>query len=76
MQKIYIVQCEYSTEDEREIKLYVFDSFAKGYKKFKALIKDELNPDISWIGQLDWKDGQPPKEYEFLSNDTNNENEC
>ncbi len=74
--QVYIVQCEYSTEDDSEIKLHVFDSFAKGYQKFKDLIADEMNPKNSWIGDLDWKDGQPPHEYEFLSNEVYDENQC
>ena len=35
-----------------------------------------MNPENSWIGELDWKDGQPPKEYEFLSNEAYDENQC
>ncbi len=73
--QVYIVQYEYSTEDEREVKLHVFDTFDKAYQKFQALIVEEMTPDISWIGDLDWKDGQPPEEYEFLSNEEYDENQ-
>ena len=74
--QVYIVQLKYSTPDENDTELFVFDSFDKAYQKFQDLIANEMNPENSWIGELDWKDGQPPDDYEFLSNETYDENQC
>ena len=72
MKKVYIVQFDWSTFDEKEIELFVFDSFEKAYQKFQSLIADEMNPDNSWVGNLDWKNGLS-KQYEFFSNKSNDE---
>ena len=37
--QVYIVQLKYSTPDENDTELFVFDSFDKAYQKFQDLIQ-------------------------------------
>lgn len=58
--KVYIIQLDWSTMDSEAVELFVYDSYDKAYDKFKELISDELNPDNSWIGDIEWDDeGEP-----------------
>lgn len=52
--KVYIIQFDWSNDYSESIELFVYDSYDKAYDKFKELIADERNPDISWIGKLAW----------------------
>ncbi len=76
MEKVYIVQYNWSTFDDKKIELFVFDSFEKAYQKYQSLIADKLNSDNSWIGQIDWEDEQVYKRYEFFNNKGNYKNKC
>ncbi|MDE6275738.1 MAG: hypothetical protein K2M75_04275 [Clostridia bacterium] len=75
--KIYIIKFDWSTTDSGDVELFVYGTYDKAYAKFKELISNELNPDISWVGDIEWNDeGQPIGHYEFEYNDDNsNENE-
>ena len=55
--KVYIVKLDWSTEDGNDIELTVYGTYEKAYKKFKELISNEMNPDNSWVGELEWKTG-------------------
>ena len=61
----------------RIVRLRTYD---KAYEKFKELIANEMNPDNSWVGELEWENGVPKDdkiELDFLDrrNDTD-ETEC
>ncbi len=75
--KVYIVKLDWSTTDSGDIKLFTYSTYDKAYAKFKELISDELNPDNSWVGDIEWNDeGQPTEHYIFEYDDDNsNENE-
>ena len=78
--KVYIVKLDWSTEDGNDTELTVYGTYDKAYAKFKELIADEMNPENSWVGELEWKDGIPADdkiELDFLDrrNDTD-ETEC
>ena len=65
---------------ENVLVITVYGTYEKAYAKFKELIADEMNPDNSWVGELEWKDCvlQDDKiELDFLDrrNDTD-ETEC
>lgn len=53
--KVYLVQLDWSTEDSNDIELFVYGTYDKAYEKFKELIANEMNPDNSWVGELEWK---------------------
>ena len=73
--KVYLVNLDWSTEDSNDIELFVCSTYEKAYEKFKELIANEMNPDNSWVGELEWKNGVPKDdkiELDFLDrrNDT------
>ena len=57
--KVYLVKLDWSTEDSNDIELFVCGTYDKAYEKFKELIANEMNPDNSWVGELEWKNGVP-----------------
>ena len=78
--KVYLVKLDWSTEDSNDVEITIYDTYEKAYAKFKELIADEMNPENSWVGELEWKDGvlQDDKvELDFLDrrNDID-ETEC
>ena len=78
--KVYLVKLDWSTEDSNDIELFVCGAYDKAYEKFKELIANEMNPDNSWVGELEWKNGVPKDdkiELDFLDrrSDTD-ETEC
>mgnify|MGYP001771358663 FL=1 len=78
--KVYLVKLDWSTEDGNDIELTVYGTYDKAYENFKELISNEMNPDNSWVGALDWENGVPKDdriELDFLDrrNDTD-ETEC
>ena len=75
MDKVYIVQFDWSTTDASGIDLYVYDSYDKAYEMFKQLICDERNPNNSWVGDLAFDDGYPTDERYDLDFEDNNSNE-
>ena len=65
---------------ENVLVITVYGTHEKAYTKFKELIADEMKPENSWVGELEWKDGVPQDdkvELDFLDrrNDTD-ETEC
>ena len=57
--KVYLVKLDWSTEDSNDIELFVYGTYDKAYEKFKELIANEMNPDNSWVGELEWENGVP-----------------
>lgn len=68
--KVYIVQLDWDADDSADVELYVYDSYDKARKKFKELIANELNPELSWVGELDWENGKPVGNYSLWSKDS------
>ena len=80
MEKVYIVKLEWSTEDSNDTELTVYGSYDRAYAKFKDLIAEEMKPENSWVGDLEWKDGIPADdkiELDFLDRHSDtDETEC
>ena len=78
--KAYIVRLSWATECDKDWEINVYDTYEKAYAKFKELIAEEKNPETSWVGELDWKDGQPTDDHIELyfcdRNDESEETEC
>ena len=66
-QQVYTVMFDYSTQDCSGIDIYIFDSYKKAVKKFKQIIKDEKNPDTSWVGDA-YINNKLSNEYELDTN--------
>ena len=78
--KVYLVKLDWSTEDSNDVELTAYGAYDKAYEKFKELISNEMNPDNSWVGTLEWENDVPKDdkiELDFLDrrNDTD-ETEC
>lgn len=70
--KVYIVKLEGSTEDYSNTDIFVYGDYYKAYDKFKELICAEHNPDVSWVGNIDFDDdGEPIGHYELDFEDNN-----
>ena len=76
MEKVFIVQFDWSTPDAESVDLYAFTKYEDAYDKFKELICAERNPEMSWVGDIEFDEGGYPIEdhYEFEFED-NNSNE-
>ena len=73
MKKVYIVQFDWSTTDAEDIELFVYKKYDDAYDKFKELICNERNPEMSWVGDIEFDDeGYPADDdYEFEFEDNN-----
>ena len=72
--KVYVVKFDWSTPDDENVELFIYDSYDKAYAKFKSIIKDEMKPEISWVGDIDWKKGKPQDHYIFKNESLNSIN--
>ena len=64
MDKVYIVQFDWSTSDAGSVDLFVYGKYDNAYDKFKELICAERNPDNSWVGNIEFDDdGYPIDEH-------------
>lgn len=73
MEKVYIIQFDWSTSDASNVELFVYGTYDKAYDKFKELICNERNPEMSWVGDIEFDDeGYPVDDhYEFEFEDNN-----
>lgn len=79
MKHVYMVKFDWSVEDARDIEIILFKNYDDAYKLYKKLIADELNPDLSWVGEQAFNDDLTVKEgFELYSSDdeSNDENKC
>ena len=56
MKKVYIVQFDWSTTDAGSVDLFVFGKYGDAYDKFKEIICNERNPEMSWVGNIEFDD--------------------
>ena len=52
MKEIFIVSLDWACDDNKGLDIYAFTTYQAAYEKFNDLIKDECNPDNSWVGDL------------------------
>ena len=73
MKKVFIVQFDWSTADSGGIDLFVYGEYGRAYDKFKELICNERNPEMSWVGNIEFDDdGYPTDEHYELEFEDNN----
>ena len=47
---VYMVLFDWSTDDADGIETFLFYDYDAAYLKFKNLVADECNPELSWVG--------------------------
>ncbi len=50
MEDVYMVQFDWSTTDSDGIETELYEYYNDAYNHFQELIANELNPDLSWVG--------------------------
>jgi len=63
---VYIVKFDWSTYDGCDVDLYVYDTYEKAFDKYNELIKNEMNPELSWVGSQAFENGKLQKGYELF----------
>lgn len=61
--KAYIVKLSWATEYDKDYEINVYDTYEKAYAKFKELIAEQKDPERSWFGVLEWKNGRPTDDH-------------
>lgn len=65
MKYVYMVQLDWSTSDTDGLETELFENYHDAYACFKKRISDELNPEMSWVGEVFDKNGKVQEDYEF-----------
>lgn len=47
--KVYVVSLQFATDDADGVDIEVFGTYDKAVKRFKELIENEKNPEMSWV---------------------------
>ncbi len=69
----YLVMLEWSTEDDSGLDYYLYHDYKAAKDKYKRLIKDENDADISWIGsEVFDENGEVNKGYHFKCSEKTN----
>lgn len=69
----YLVMLEWSTEDDNGIDYYLYHDYKAAKNKYKRLIEDENDADISWIGsEVFNENGEVNKGYRFKCSEKTN----
>lgn len=75
MEKVYIVKFDWSTSDADDVELFIYKRYDDAYDKFKEIICNERNPEMSWVGDIEFDDDGYPVddhyEFEFEDNNSN-----
>lgn len=76
MDYVYMVKFDWSVEDARDVEITLFNNYDDAYTFYKRLISDELNPDLSWVGEQAFNDDLTVKEgFELDCNDDDSDDE-
>lgn len=51
MEKIFMVQLDWSTSDDHDTEIYLFNDYIKAKDKFFELIEQEKDNKVSWVYQ-------------------------
>jgi len=73
--KVYMIKFDWSTSDSGDVELFIYRNYDDAYDKFKAIISDERNPELSWVGNIEFDENGYPVddhyEFEFKDNNSN-----
>ena len=63
---VFMVEFDWSTQDgNSDIEIQLYQNYSDASERFKELIANELNPDMSWAGAAFNKDGIAEDGYVF-----------
>ena len=65
---VYLVLFDYSTDDCNGIDINLYDSYQKAINKFKQIIEQEKNPNMSWVANAFDEDDNLINWYELDTN--------
>lgn len=73
MDKVFVVKFDWSTPDAEDVELFIYRHYGDAYDKFKEIICNERNPEMSWVGDIEFDDDGYPIDdhYEFEFEDNN-----
>ena len=61
---MFLVMFDWSTDDDYGIETFLYNDYDAAHNKFQGLVKDELDPETSWVGaQAVNKYGKAKKGY-------------
>ncbi|HIU58751.1 MAG TPA: hypothetical protein IAC57_01490, partial [Candidatus Scatosoma pullistercoris] len=63
--KIYGVIFDWSTSDDSQVDIELFDSYQKAFARFNEIIANEKKPEISWVADAFDEHGEILDGYEF-----------
>ena len=47
---MFLVMFDWSTDDDCGIETFLYNDYDAAHRKFAGLVKDELDPETSWVG--------------------------
>ena len=47
---VYMVEFDWSTEENSDKEIQLYSNYADAVKRFNEIIANELNPEMSWVG--------------------------
>lgn len=65
---VYMVQLDWSTDDDSGNDIYLFSSYDKAKDKFLELIEHEKDPNCSWVYQAFKDNSELDERYELETN--------
>ncbi len=74
--KVYVIKFEWSTPDSGDVELFIYSTYDKAYDKFKELICSERNPEMSWVGDIEFDDDGYPVDEDRYECDFEDNNSC
>ncbi|MFR1553097.1 MAG: hypothetical protein ACLSTV_00240 [Coriobacteriales bacterium] len=68
MEHIYLVQFDWSTTDADGIETELYEHYNDAFNRFQELIANELNPELSWVGEQVFSEtGKVNENYELYT---------
>lgn len=61
--KVYVVNFEWRCDYDRDVCTFVFGKREDAIKKFHKIIADEMNPNLSWVGEIAFDECGNPQDY-------------
>ena len=52
--KVFVVKFDWSTPDAEDVELFIYRHYDDAYDKFKEIIMGERNPEMSWVGDIEF----------------------
>lgn len=66
---VFVVAFDWSCDGDNGLDIYTFSKRSDALAKFEAIIKDEMNPDISWVGDMAFTElGEVNEDYDLSTN--------